>query len=125
MRRIVSILTFAVILLTHTACGVTKGSIIIKENIPVTGCEIEFSEWNAQNKCELSLNKNDELQVEIVCESGSVALDIRSKNGARAYMGNGLNTGIFTVKVPEASEYVIAIKGDNASGSIDIKNLSR
>jgi hypothetical protein len=125
MRRIVYILIFASILLTLNACSPTKGSIIIKENISGTGCEIEFSEWSGENKCELSLNKKDELQVVVSCTSGDIALSIRGKNGSEAYTGNGLDTITFTVKVPEADQYVIAINGRNATGSIEINNLSR
>lgn len=124
MRRILSILTLALILLTLTACGATKGSIVIIENMNGSGCEINFSEWTDQNKCELSLNKNDELQVEIVCESGDIALSICGENGQNAYSGNGLETGVFTVTVFEADTYMIGIAGKSATGSIAIQSLS-
>ena len=123
MKRIIFILTLTVILLTLAACAAAKGSIIITENIYGTGCEIRFSEWTEQNKCELSLDKNDELQVEIVCESGDIALSICGKNGREAYTGNSLKSGIFTVKVSEADTYVINITGNHTTGSIVIKDL--
>lgn len=124
MKRI-SAIAFVVLLLALTGCGAPKGGILIKENIHGTACQIEFTQWSQENKCELSLNKNDALQVEIACESGNADLDIRGKNGAKAYTGNGLDTGSFTVKIPEADDYVITIEGENASGYIYLKNLSR
>jgi hypothetical protein len=113
------------IVIALTSCGEARGSIIILENRQGTGCEMEFKEWSAENKCELTLHANDKLEIEIACESGSVSLDIRGKSGVKAYMGSGLETGSFTVQVPEAGEYIIAVKGRSASGRIDIKNLSR
>jgi hypothetical protein len=124
MRRIVSsILALTIILLTFSGCSIAKGSIIIKESISGTKCVVEFLEWSGQNKCELSLNKDDELQVVIACESGSVALEIRSKSGIKAYTGIGLQNCSFTVRVPETNEYVITIMGERASGSIRVEKI--
>ncbi|PKM73498.1 MAG: hypothetical protein CVU91_04205 [Firmicutes bacterium HGW-Firmicutes-16] len=113
------------IILTLTACTITKGSIIIRENMQGTGCEMEFNQWSAQNKCNLFLNKDDTLQVEIVSESGGIDLEIFGKYGAEAYTGSGLDTGIFTVTVSEADEYIIQISGKRASGKVILKNLSK
>jgi hypothetical protein len=113
------------IIFTLTACTITKGSILIRENMKGTGCEIEFKEWSAQNKCNLSLNKNDTLQIEVVCESGEIGLAIRGKNGSEAYTGSGLDIGIFTVTVSEMDEYVIQISGKSANGKVVLKNLSK
>ena len=121
MRKFVVILTFIVLVWTLTACQVPKGSVIFIENISCSGFEIQFSEWDEHNKCELSLNKGDEIQIVIVCEKGSVTLNIHEKNGMETYSGNGLESAQFSVKVPEAGEYVITIRGEDASGSIDIK----
>ncbi|HHW21883.1 MAG TPA: hypothetical protein GXX26_03240 [Clostridiaceae bacterium] len=119
MRRFVYIL-YSVVVLLLTACAFSNGSVLIRENISGTGCKIDFMEWSQQNKCELSFDKDDELQVEIECSKGSIALDIRSKSGAEAYKGNGLDKAVFTVKVPEEGEYVISFKGTDATGSINI-----
>ncbi|MGI5854404.1 MAG: hypothetical protein ACOX8I_08800 [Bacillota bacterium] len=125
MRRIVlSILALTIILLTYSGCTIAKGSIIIKESISGTKCAIEFLEWSGQNKCELSLDKDDELQVVIACESGNVALEIRSKSGVKAYTGIDLQNCSFTVQVPESNEYVITIIGKRASGSISVEKIS-
>lgn len=125
MRKIASALVLCVILLTLNACVITRESIIIKENFSGTNCEIDFFEWSEQNKCELFLDEGDELLVDIACESGSIALDIQNKKGYEAYSGNGLQTSRFTVKVNETGEYKIAIKGENATGHIEVKNLSK
>jgi hypothetical protein len=51
------------IILTFSACTTTKGSIVILENANGTGFTMEFKQWSAENKCQLSLNKGDVLQI--------------------------------------------------------------
>ena len=113
------------VVLACTACTATKGSIVINEKPFGAKFFISLNDWSAQNKCEMSLGEGDEIQVKISREFGKISLTIRGKNGSEPYTGNDLNTGTFTIKVPEESEYVFLIKGENASGSIEIKNLSR
>ena len=43
---------------------------------------MDFKEWSSQNKCELSLDKNDVLQVDIDREGGEIALVISGKTAA-------------------------------------------
>lgn len=124
MKRILSVIALIAIFLSLTACGAAKGSVSIEESANGSGCKIEFSQWSGSNKCELPLNKDDELQVEIVRDSGDIALTICGKNGSEAYTGKRLDTGMFTVKVSEAGECVVEITGKNATGSIAIENLA-
>lgn len=124
MKKIAIMLAVAVILLAVVACGAGKGSITVHESNSAKEVTAEFSRWNGQEESELSLNDNDELQVEVACESGSVSLDIRAKSGTEVYTGNGLDTCQFTVTVHETDVYVITMEGDNASGSARITNVS-
>ena len=123
MKRIIGLLTLTVMLVAFSACTAAKGSILITESLNGTACTMSFSEWTEQNKCELSLNKNDELNINIARESGDIALVIRGKNGKEAYTGSGLESGAFTVTVSEADTYVIKITGKGATGSIAVKKL--
>lgn len=108
-----------------SACSPQKGSIMIFESTNGTECTMEFKEWSAQNKCELSLGKNDELQIETSCENGEVSLSVKGKNGSRPYTGNNLGSGTFTVTVPQTDEYIITITGKNATGSLTAQNLEQ
>jgi hypothetical protein len=104
-----------------SACSATKGSIVIFENSrEVT---MEFKVWNAKNKGELSLKKNDVLQVELARESGEIALEIKGKKGSEPYTGNDLSSGVFTVTVDETDTYMIRISGKDASGKLTVKKL--
>ena len=111
------------IMIGLTACFAAKGSIIILENPNGTGFTMELKEFSARNKCELSLKKGDELQIEISREEGKIALTISGKNGSEPYTGKDLQSGIFTVAVSERDEYVFAITGDKATGKVAVKNL--
>lgn len=106
-----------------SACAPTKGSIVILESPDGRACTMTFREWSASNKCELSLRGGEVLQVEVTRESGEIGLTVSGKKGDEPYIGNRLESGIFTITVHEADEYVIRITGDRATGSLNIKNL--
>lgn len=111
------------IIIAITACAPTKGSIVIFEDPDGTGFSMDFKDWNEKNKCDLSLNKDDVLQIEIARESGEITLVVSGKNGSEPYTGNDLESGIFTVAVSETDKYVVQISGKNATGKIMVKNL--
>lgn len=124
MKKIASILAFCTILLTLTACGIPKEGIVIIESLSGKNCKMEFSEWSKQNKCELSLDSGDNVLIEVVCDTGNIDLSIKSRNGYEAYTGNGLKASRFTMTVNVTGEYIVAIKGENATGHIAFENLS-
>ncbi|MGI6366292.1 MAG: hypothetical protein ACOX2G_11310 [Bacillota bacterium] len=109
------------IIIASPACSPAKGSILILENPKGTGFTMDFKEWSSQNKCELSLDKNDVLQVDIDREGGEIALVISGKNGSEPYLGNNLKSIAFTVTMPEADRYEIRIIGKNATGKVTVK----
>jgi len=111
------------IIITLSACSASKGSIVILENPNGTGFTMDFKEWSSKNKCELSLNKGDVLQIEVVREDGEIDLMISGKNGSEPYAGNNLKSIVFTVTVPETDKYDIRIIGKNATGKVTVKNV--
>jgi len=106
-----------------SACGAAKGGIVILENPHGTGCTMDFQQWSAKNKCELSLDRDDVLQIQVARENGQIALTISGKNGSEPYTGNDLRSGVFTVTVSETDDYVIRITGNDATGKITVKSL--
>lgn len=111
------------IVLAISACTATKGSIVILEDLDGTGFTMDFREWSDKNKCELSLNKNDEIQIEVVRENGEIALALKGKNGSEPYTGNNLESCVFTVTVSEKDDYKIEINGKDATGKVKVNNL--
>lgn len=105
-----------------SACTAAEGSIVILEDGHGTGFTMTLKEYGSKNKCELSLNEGDVLQIEVAREDGEISLAISGKKGSEPYAGNDLQSGRFTVTVSQTDEYVIQIKGKAATGNITVKN---
>lgn len=114
-----------VITLALSACAAYKGSIVILENPNGKEFTMDFKEWSAKSKCEISLNKGDVLQFEVVREAGEIALTVTGGNDSEPYTGNDVRSGIFTVTVSETDQYVVRITGKDATGKITVKNVSK
>ena len=123
MRPLIFLPLVIAIIVSISACSAPKNSILILENPNGTGFIMDFKEWNSTNKCELSLNKGDVLQIEVVREEGKIALMVSGKNGSEPYTGNNLESGVFTVTVSETDRYAIRITGKNATGKVMVKNV--
>lgn len=111
------------IIVALSACTATKGSIVILESPDGTGFTMDFRDWRAKDKCQLSLNKGDVLQFAIAHEDGEIALSVSGKKGSKPYAGNELKSGLFTVTVAESDEYVIRVAGEDATGKITVKKV--
>lgn len=111
-----------IIITVSSACTAYKGSIVILEDKEGTGFTMNFNEWNSKNKCELSLNKGDVLQIEVVSEAGEIALTVIGKNGNEPYTGKKLESGMFTITISESDVYVFRITGKNATGKVIVRN---
>jgi len=123
MHPIVFLPLFIAIIIAISSCSAPKGSIVILENPNGKGFTMDFKEWSSKGKCELSLDKGDVLQFEVVRENGKIALVVRGKNGSEPYTGNDLKSGVFTVTVSETDKYDIRITGKAATGKVTVKNV--
>lgn len=121
MQPIIFLPLVIAIIIGISACTPSKGSIVILENPNGTGFKMDFKEWSSKNKCELSLNKGDVLQIEVVREDGDIALRVSGKNGSEPYEGNDLESGVFTVTVSETDKYDVRITGKAATGRVTVK----
>lgn len=122
MRKATAILVSLFLLLPMTSCQSNGGT--VNENGSETQYQLEFERWSGESTHQLPLEEGDELKIDIVCESGKLALTIRGEDGTEAYTGNSLPTGMFTVKAPAEDNYIITVTGKKLSGSLDITNLS-
>lgn len=123
MRTAETLLLLLAIIMAIPACSAPGGSIVILENPDGTGFTMDFTKWSARNKCELSLNEGDVLQVEVSREDGKIDLAISGKKGSEPYTGNNLEPGLFTVKVSETDKYLFRIAGKKATGKITVRRL--
>lgn len=110
------------LMISLSACR--AGYVAILDSPNGRGVVIDYKEWSEKNKCELSMSKNEVLQITVDREGGKIALNIRGKDGgSEPYTGNDLQSGTFTVTVSETDHYVIQISGNDASGRMTLKNL--
>jgi len=123
MHPIVFLPLFIAVLIAIQACSATKGSILILEDPKGTGFTMDFNEWSSNGKCELSLNKGDELQIEVAREAGEIGLTVTGKNGSEPYAGKDLESFVFTVKVSETDKYAIRLTGKAATGKVTVRNV--
>jgi len=123
MSRIIIVPLVIAIVSTISACTATKGSIVILENVNGAAFTMDFKEWSTTDKCELSLNSGDVLQIGVVREDGVIGLEVNGKKGSEPYTGNRLESGVFTVTVSETDEYLIRITGKDATGTVTVKNV--
>lgn len=121
VRPIFLLPVFVATLITITGCSALKGGIVISEEPDGTAFTIDFKEWSSQNKCELSLNKGDVVEIEIIRESGEIAFAVSGKNGSEPYSGKDLQSAAFTVTVSETDHYLFKVTGKKASGKIKVK----
>jgi len=119
------VLVFVAVLLFGSGCWGAKGSVVILEKPGNARFDISFEEWSAQSKCEMSLQKGDEVRVEVDCESGEIDLTMRGKKGSEPYTGNDITEVAFTVTVADTDDYVFSFSGAKASGTITLRNLSK
>lgn len=116
-------LVFCLFLILFLSGCTSKGSIVIVESLDGTSFTIKLNQYNKSNKCELFLNSNDEVQIEVLLESGTIALTVNGKKGSKPYTGKNLQINIFTISVSEKDDYVFKINGQEATGKIIVKNL--
>jgi hypothetical protein len=79
VHPIVFLPVFIAIIIVTSSCISAKGSIKILENMNGTGFSMDFKEWSSQNKCEMSLKKGDEVQIEVENKGGEIAFSVNGK----------------------------------------------
>lgn len=116
---------FIVALIVISSCVNGKGTVVILESPNGTGFTADFKDWGDNNKCELTLDAGDILQIELELGSGQIDLEICGKSGSVPYTGNLLESGLFTVGVSETDRYEIKLNGKNATGKIAVKIVDK
>jgi len=124
MHPIIFLPVFISALIVISSCTAPKGSIVILENPNGKGFTMDFTNWSSQDKCKLSLDKGDVLQIEVDHKNGEIDLAITGKNGSEPYTGNDLKSMLFTVTVSETNNYEIRISGKKATGKVTVKNVN-
>lgn len=123
-RKLIIFLPLIIAIITSiSACSAFEGSAAFVENLNGTEFTMDFKEWSSHRKFELSLEKGDVLQIEVVRENGKIGLAVSGKNGSEPYTSSNLHSGVFTVTVSEEDIYEIRLNGKKATGNVRVKKL--
>ena len=98
---------FVLMLLLLSGCWSLKGSVVIMEKPGNTQFDVSFDTWSDSSKCEMSLNKGDEVRVEVALESGELDLSMRGKKGSEPYTGNDIKEIAFKTYTSVSSAFTV------------------
>lgn len=91
-----------------------------KLNDTDTSMEMSYEKFSGERSKTVTLKANTEIKVEIVTNTGEIALSIVDEAGNKAYTGNTLKTGSFIVTVDKDTDYTIKIVTKSHEGSYKI-----
>lgn len=91
--------------------------------------QVNFTWWTGADEHALLLQEGDVLQVEWTLERGMIGIVVAKLNQKPIYAANDVSAkntpeASFTVTVPEAGEYTIAVSGKNATAAVSAKRAS-
>ena len=86
--------------------------------------EMEYDALNGTILHVLELHSGDQLDVEVVDRSGTIAASVRPEAGAPIYRGTDIPDCRFQLPISEDGRYEIAVTGDGARGSVRFERIS-
>jgi len=91
-----------------------------KLNDTDTSMEMSYDKFSGERSKTVTLKANTEINVDIVTNTGEIALSIVDEEGNKAYTGNVLKTGSFSVTVDKDTDYTIKVVTKSHEGSYKI-----
>ncbi|MGM9640880.1 MAG: hypothetical protein ACI3V3_05890 [Faecousia sp.] len=121
MKRILCLVLCALMLVNFSGCRSKSACFTYRsiENQNDHSFSMRYETFDGTKEYTIRVHDGQTLavKVEIVTESGSLALTIAQKGEEPAYMGNDLQTTGFTVYLKEAGTYRVTLTADEHSGS--------
>lgn len=117
MKRIIALPVAALLCLFLTGCQ--ENSSFNGTKIADAGLfQLNYTLLNDQESASLHLESGQRLRVSIQQEEGSAEVTVGIQGKAPIYAGNGLESMAFTLNISETGDYLIAVKGRSARGSV-------
>ena len=82
---------------------------------------MDIQRMNGSDRHSINLTAGDVLQVEFETEKGSLHMEITAPDGTAIYAGNGEETTVFEITVPETGAYTVTVEARHAEGKISIR----
>ena len=108
---------FAVLFLL-SGCGLQKEEFSGNKTVNTKEYELEFDILNTTYTHEMTVGKEEYIDVQIKKDAGNMSVEILDDNGNRIYKGDDVSSGEFTVSACEPGNYTFSISGEKAKGYV-------
>lgn len=117
-RKLLVLLTAALLMITMTGLsGCVQASVGVSMNADENKFILEFRSLNTSKYHTFELAAGDEIEAEIVLESGDVYVSVQKGKDAPVYEGAKPPSGTFRIRITDGGAYRITVTGNGAKGS--------
>ena len=112
-----------VLLMFLSVSGCSSNFSNYEENSGNDSWDATYEKFDGHRQREITISDESEFTftVEIVTNSGTLGLSIKSEDGVLLYSGKDIPSSSFEVKADSGGKYIIRFDADNHNGSFDIK----
>ena len=80
---------------------------------------LEYTQFNTTDSQNLELESGDVIHTQIVCDEGSVSIEVKCGESKPVYKGDGVSESYeFDIMIEESGTYTITVTGEKAKGSV-------
>lgn len=105
------------VLLIVTLSGCVQASVGVNRNADENKFVLEFRSLNTSEYHTFELAAGDEIEAEIIRESGDICLTVQKGKDDPIYEGAEPPSGTFRIGITEGGNYRVTVTGDGAKGN--------
>lgn len=105
------------VLLMTLLSGCVKASVDVSRNADENKFSLEFRLLNSSEYHTFELSAGNEIETEIVRESGDICLTVQKGKDDPIYEGAKPLSGTFRIRIKESGAYRVTVTGNGAKGS--------
>lgn len=80
---------------------------------------LEYTQFNTTDSQNLELESGDVVHTQIVCDGGSVSIEVKCGDSKPVYKGDAVSESYeFDIMIEESGTYTITVTGEKAQGSV-------
>ncbi len=121
MKKILTVACLLLtMLLTLTACG--EGSVVIgsvEQKVP-NDYQWSYMMFKGKKAVAENLDAGDTLEIEVEVTEGALGIKIQCGNNEPVYENADVQTGTFTVTIPQSGKYVVTFTSEKTAGYVHI-----
>lgn len=104
------------------SCGCTSGSYVTVGSYSSSTKNsyfLEYHRFDGTKQTSLQLEEGDILNVELVCEEGTLGVTLQKEDDTPIYAEENCATDSFSLEITEAGTYTLTLQADNTKGSVN------